>query len=66
MKLANVFILLLCIARAESSELDSAEADLAWVEQPQSWHQQAIRIVDHPFTTLAEVSDYYKVASRVI
>ena len=32
--------------------------DLAWVEQPQGWHQQAVRIVDHPFSTLAELREF--------
>eukprot|EP01050_Picozoa_sp_SAG11_P005649 SAG11_NODE_406_length_9736_cov_3.229117_1_plen_1784_part_00 len=34
------------------------DEDLTWVEQPQAWHQQAIRIVDHPFTNLAELRDF--------
>ena len=38
--------------------LQSDDNDLAWVEQPQAWHQQAIRIVDHPFTTLVELREF--------
>eukprot|EP01049_Picozoa_sp_SAG25_P001222 SAG25_NODE_50_length_18801_cov_117.737729_2_plen_829_part_00 len=33
----------------------SDDEDLVWKQQPQAWHQQAIRIVDHPFTNLAEL-----------
>jgi len=31
------------------------ETDLAWNEEPNAWHQQAARIVDHRFTTLPEL-----------
>ena len=39
-------------------------SDIAWVDQPQSWHQQAIRIVDHPFTTLPELRSFALAAKR--
>ena len=38
--------------------------DFTWVGQPQSWHQQAIRIVDHPFTTLAELRGFGLAAKK--
>ena len=39
-------------------------SDIAWVDQPQSWHQQAIRIVDHPFTSLSELRSFGLAAKR--
>ena len=39
-------------------------SDIAWVDQPQSWHQQAIRIVDHPFSSLAELRSFALAAKR--
>lgn len=50
-------------------ETDSApqaddEQDLAWEEHPQSWHQQAIRIVDHPFSTLQELHAFGLAAKK--
>jgi hypothetical protein len=32
--------------------------DLAWVELPQAWAQQAVRIVDHPFSSLRELRKF--------
>ena len=43
---------------ASASSASSAPSELAWVDRPQSWHQQAIRIVDHPFTTLQELKTF--------
>jgi hypothetical protein len=57
---ASIIPLLACVGSSRPDD----DADLAWIDQPNSWHQQAIRIVDHPFTTLAEVSDYKITSSR--
>lgn len=40
----------------------SDDEDLAWVERPEAWHQQAIRIVDHPFSSLAELRVFGRAA----
>ena len=34
---------------------DGGDSDLAWVDAPNSWHQSLARIVDHRFSTLAEL-----------
>ena len=33
----------------------SGEEDLQWAENPQAWHQQAVRILDHQFRSFAEL-----------
>ena len=56
-----------CCLLASSDEVIEPfdlDLDLAWVEQPQGWHQQAIRIVDHPFTSLAELRSFGLQAKR--
>lgn len=59
-----VYILAATVATAPPSRISglhpppSAPLELAWVDRPQSWHQQAIRIVDHPFTTLQELKTF--------
>ena len=44
---------------------DGDADDLAWVDLPQGWHQQAVRIVDHPFSTLAELRRFGLAAKKV-
>jgi hypothetical protein len=36
----------------------SIDEDLRWVEHPQSWHQRAVRILDHQFSTFAELKQF--------
>ena len=40
------------------------DEDLYWVDYPQSWHQQAVRIVDHQFTTFAELKTSARAAKQ--
>ena len=42
----------------------SDDDELAWVEEPQGWHQQAVRIVDHPFSTLKELRAFGLAAKK--
>ena len=44
--------------QGEDQNPDPDLDDLAWVPTPSAWHQQAVRIVDHPFTTLAELREF--------
>lgn len=46
------------LSRPLGAAHDDNDEDLAWVEQPQAWAQQAVRIVDHPFSTLAELREF--------
>lgn len=39
-------------------------SDLQWVERPEAWHQQAVRIVDHQFTTFAELKTFATTARK--
>eukprot|EP01051_Picozoa_sp_SAG22_P002215 SAG22_NODE_98_length_20720_cov_17.226662_2_plen_1113_part_00 len=43
---------------------DSIDEDLRWVDRPQSWHQQAVRILDHQFSTFAELKRFATDAKR--
>ena len=47
-----LLVLLLPCALAGSNE------DLYWVERPNAWHQQAIRIVDHQFSSFPELKTF--------
>lgn len=49
----------------ESLDLEQAvNQDLVWRESPQAWHQQTARIVDHRFTTFAELLSFARGARR--
>ena len=51
--------LLVCLVTVSADIASQAKAkivtDLVWKEDPGAWHQQAARIVDHRFTTLADL-----------
>lgn len=55
---ASVMVLLVQAA------VDDEHHELAWVDRPESWHQQAIRIVDHPFSTLEELLQFGLAAKK--
>jgi hypothetical protein len=55
LRLALVLVLLSAAATAAQQ---LPYDDLEWVEQAQAWHQQAVRILDHPFSTLAELREF--------
>lgn len=38
--------------------------DLVWVDAPGAWHQQIARIVDHRFSTFAELSTFARNAKK--
>lgn len=54
---------LLLLVGSQGAEVNTS--DLAWVDSPGAWHQQLARIVDHRFTTFAELKVFLTAAKQV-
>lgn len=53
---------LLLLVGSQGAEVNTS--DLAWVDSPGAWHQQLARIVDHRFTTFAELKVFLTTAKQ--
>lgn len=53
---------LLLLVGSQGAEVNTS--DLAWVDSPGAWHQQLARIVDHRFTTFAELKVFLTAAKQ--
>ena len=40
------------------------KADIAWTDNPKSWHQQTARTIDHQFTSFDELATFARAAKK--
>merc|ERR1719327_612680 len=58
MKVNLAISLAINVCAVAGAPLQASEDDLAWKQTPNAWHQQAARIVDHRFSTFAELRTF--------